>query len=296
MLKWFRISLVIELAVLLVSGLAVVWYLWQGGKASARMELGCDIAVNLFAACALAVLIELLTLKRSAREEAAKILRNDDLAHYHISRFAKLYFEMTFADKAQFASARKGLDFAQRACVEHIRGRDVPVNALPNLFKPSDFIGGFYSKMLVEEFFDNETRLMDCFRRAVAALDYEHFGELRDTMLAFVKTSTDFTCSSEIRNTLRRKIGDRKMTDLLSEWFTNGTFERFRDALASNSHDDQDEPMMPYAVFYERITRERDLLVAYEQAMDKVRPYATRNAPATSPSRAGRTRTASHPA
>ena len=95
---------------------------------------------------------------------------------------------------------------------------------------------------------------------------------------------------------MRRKIGDRKMTDLLSEWFTNGTFERFREALASNSHDGVDEPMMPYAVFCERIARERDLLVAYEQAMDKVRPYATRNAPATSPSRAGRTRTASHPA
>ena len=44
--------------------------------------------------------------------------------------------------------------------------------------------------------------------------------------------------------------------------------------------------MMPYAIFCERITHERDLLVAYEQAMDKVRPYATRNASATSPSHA----------
>ena len=95
MMKWFRISLAVELAVLFISGLAVVWYLWLGGGVSARMALGCDIAVNLFAACALAVLIELLTLKRSTREEAAKILRNDDLAHYYISRFAKLYFEMT---------------------------------------------------------------------------------------------------------------------------------------------------------------------------------------------------------
>lgn len=68
MLKWFRMSLAVEVAVLLVSGLAVAWHLWQGGEVSPRMELGCDIAVNLFAACALAVLIELLTLKRSARE------------------------------------------------------------------------------------------------------------------------------------------------------------------------------------------------------------------------------------
>ena len=286
MLKWFRISLTVELAVLLVSGLAVVWYLWQGGAASARMELVCDIAVNLFAACALAVLIESLTLKRSAREEAVKILRNDDLAHYHVSRFAKLYFEMTFTDKAQFAAARKGLDFAQGGGVEHIRGRDVPVNALPNLFKPSAFIGGFYSRMLVEEFFDNETRLMDCFRRAIAVLDYEHFGELRDMMLAFVKASTDFTCSSEIRNTLRRKIGDRKMTELLSEWFVDGTFEKFRDALASKERDGADEPMMPYAVFCERIAHERNLLVAYEQEMDKVRAYATRATASTAPSHA----------
>ena len=70
MLKWFRISLAVEVAVLLVSGLAVAWHLWQGGEVSPRMELGCDIAVNLFAACALAVMIELLTLKRSARDEA----------------------------------------------------------------------------------------------------------------------------------------------------------------------------------------------------------------------------------
>lgn len=271
MLKWFRISLSVEVAVLLVSGLAVVWYLWHGGEVSARMGLVCDIAVNLFAACALAVLIELLTLKRSAREEAAKILRNDDLAHYYVSRFAKLYFEMTFADKAELASVRKGLDFAQGAGVEHIRGRNVPVNALPNLFKPSDFIGGFYSKMLVEEFFDNETRLMDCFRRAVAALDYEHFGELRDTMLAFVKASSDYTCSNEIRNTLRRKIGDRKMTDCLSEWFADGTFEKFRTAVAADANDGVDEPMMPYAVFCDRIARERDLLVAYESEIAKVR-------------------------
>ena len=274
MLKWFRISLAVEVAVLLVSGGAVAWYLWHGGEVSARMELGCDIAVNLFAACALAVLIELLTLKRSARDEAAKILRNDDLTHYYIVRFAKLYFEMTFADKAELAAARKGLDFAQGAGVAHIGGRNVPVNALANLFKPSDFIGGFYSKMLVEEFFDNETRLMDSFRRAVAALDYEHFGTLRDTMLLFVKASTDFTCSNEIRSTLRRKIGDRKMTDVLSEWFADGTFEKFRDAVTSDTHDGADEPMMPYAVFCDRIARERDLLVAYEREIDMVRTLA----------------------
>ncbi|MBQ7190895.1 MAG: hypothetical protein IJR99_15925 [Kiritimatiellae bacterium] len=265
----------VELAVLFISGLAVVWYLWLGGGVSARMALGCDIAVNLFAACALAVLIELLTLKRSTREEAAKILRNDDLAHYYISRFAKLYFEMTFADKAEFAAARKGLDFAQRAGVEHLQGRDVPVGALPNLFKPSDLIGCFYSRMLVEEFFDNETRLMDCFRRAVTAFDYEHFGELRDIMLAFVKASTDFTCSSEIRSTLRRKIGDRKMTDILSEWFVDGTFGRFRDAVTSQSQNGVGEPLMPYAVFCERIVHERDLLIAYEREMDKVRSCAS---------------------
>ena len=39
MLKWFRISLVVELVVLLVSGLVVVWYLWQGGGVSARMDM-----------------------------------------------------------------------------------------------------------------------------------------------------------------------------------------------------------------------------------------------------------------
>ena len=271
MLKWFRISLAVEVAVLLGSGFAVAWYLWQGGEVSPRMELGCDIAVNLFAACALAVLIELLTLKRSARDEAVKILRNDDLARCYIVRFAKLYFEMTFADKAELSAARKSLDFSQGTGIEHIRGRCVPVNALPNLFKPSDFIGGFYSKMLVEEFFDNETRLMDSFRRAIAAFDYEHFGELRDTMLAFVKASTDFTCSNEIRSTLRRKVGDRKMTDILSEWFVDGTFEKFRGAVASDMHDGADEPMMPYVVFCDRIARERDLLVAHEREIDKVR-------------------------
>ena len=111
---------------------------------------------------------------------------------------------------------------------DFIGGRNAPVNALANLFKPSDFIGGFYSKMLVEEFFDNETRLMDSFHRAVVALDYEHFGTLRDTTLSFVKASTDFTCRNEIRSTLRRKIGDRKITDVLSEWFADGTFDKVR--------------------------------------------------------------------
>lgn len=278
MLKWFRISLAVEVAVLLVSGLAVAWYLWQGGAASARMELVCDIAVNLFAACALAVLIELLTLKRSARDEASKILRNDDLARCYISRFAKLYFEMTFADKAELAAARRELDFANGSGVAHIEGRDVPVGALPNLFRPSNFIGGFYSKTLVEEFFDNETRLMDSFRRAVAALDYEHFGELRDTMLAFIKASTDFTCSGEVRSTLRRKLGDRKMTEVLAEWFVDGTFGKFCDALAAGEHDGSDEPMMPYAVFCRRIARERDLLVAYEREIANVRQSAARTA------------------
>ena len=38
MLKWFRISLAVEVAVLLVSGGAVAWYLWHGGEVSARMS------------------------------------------------------------------------------------------------------------------------------------------------------------------------------------------------------------------------------------------------------------------
>ena len=32
MLKWFRMSLAVEVAVLIVSGIAIAWYLWQGGE------------------------------------------------------------------------------------------------------------------------------------------------------------------------------------------------------------------------------------------------------------------------
>ena len=90
-------------------------------------------------------------------------------------------------------------------------------------------------------------------------------------MLAFVKASTDFTCGNEVRSTLRRKLEGRKMTEVLSEWFADGTFEKFCDALATGDHDASDEPMMPYAVFCRRIARERDLLVAYEREIAKAR-------------------------
>ena len=43
--------------------------------------------------------------------------------------------------------------------------------------------------------------------------------------------------------------------------------------------------MMPYAVFCERIARERDLLVAYEREMDKVRLCAARKRHAELPRR-----------
>lgn len=274
MQKWFKISLLVEIIVLLASGVAVGWYLWQGDGVSARGQLGCEIAVNLFAACGLTVLIELLTLKHSARDEAAKIRRNDDLAHYYITRFSKLYFEMSFADKAELSAARDGLDFVRSAGVGNIKGRDIPLAALHNLFRPSDFVGGFYSKMLIEEFFDNETRLIDCFRRGITSLDYDHFGDVQDAMLAFVKTATDYSCSAEIRNTLRRKLDDRKMTDVLCEWFADGTFARFRDGVLSQSADGTGNPMLPYAVFCERISRERDILAAYEKSMDAVRAFS----------------------
>ena len=276
MQKWFKVSLIVEIAFLVASGAAVGWFFWIGGGMTGRGELVCEIAINLFSACLLAVLIELLSVKQSAKDEASKIRRNDDLAQYYISRFSKLYFEMTFADKAALSAARKNLDFARGGGVGHIRTRDIPLEAMRNLFLPSDFVGGFYSKMLVEEFFDNETRLIDCFRRGITSLDYEHFGKLRDTMLAFVKAATDFSCSAEIRNTLRRRLDDRKMTEVLAEWFADGTFAKFRADVLSTATDGTGNPMLPYVVFCERLARERDLLVAYEKAMDEVRAVLPR--------------------
>ncbi|MBR1870859.1 MAG: hypothetical protein IJ802_03435 [Kiritimatiellae bacterium] len=278
MQKWFKISLIVEIAVLLASALAVGYFtVWSGGDMPERWQFVRDVATDMFAACFLAILIELASLRHSAREEAAKIRRNDDLSRYYVSRFCKLYFEATFADKAAFAAERQNADFTRFGGIANIRRREIPVSALHNLFLPSEFVGGFYSKMLVEEFFDNEARLIDSFRRAIASLDYNHFEPVRDAMLAFVKASTEFSCSAEIRSTLRRRLGESKMTDLLAQWFADGSFERFRAAVLSKTTDGTDSPMLPYVVFLERLERERTALAAYEKALEPVRSLLPRN-------------------
>lgn len=252
---------------------ALKWFNCDIGKGGSKIAY--DVSINLMAASVLAFIFELLgdkmVMNKDMLRERDSILRVDALVRPTCQRFSLLYIQLSNAD----------LDKVKSLCDSAFRSGNIiegmpetfAISEMVNVFMPSMFIGGSFQRPVVEEFFEQEHRIVDEFSMALRINEFTLFPEIKQIMMEFVGCCSTMLCEKAIVDATRMTVGKGKLSDMMTKWLKDGTVQKFYNDIAAGKQDPTGNLMSDYVRLYEKMKKERAILVRYDKAIQKLRQF-----------------------
>lgn len=265
--------------VVLVGAMAVIvilkWLDCNIGDGGAKIAY--DMSINLMAASVLAFLFEFLgdrmVRNKDVASERDAILRVDMLVRPALERFSLLYVQLSCAD----------LNRVKVICEKAIQSNDLvgsmpeefAVSEMANLFLSSMFMGGSFRRTVVEEFFEQENRINEELSTALRLNEFAHYSVIRHIMAEFVDCCSTMLCEKAIVDATTMTAGKEKLSVMMGNWFKDGTVQKFYEDVLSGKHDLAGNLMSDYIRLYEKMKKEREILVRYDKAIQELRRKVT---------------------
>lgn len=265
-LRMTKLSIAVEVAIL-VPCLSFIVYFTFADKNLAWAKECHDICLNIAAATIFALIVENITMRMSKRQTAAAILRADACIRNFISRFSKLYLELTYEDKNQFMADVKTIDFTKRGGVDSILLRRINGRAMASIFLPSMIIGSGYKTSAVVAFIAAEKSMITAFLQMSQTIDFSYWPEIFKALHIIIHASSIVDCQTEMTELAKMFNHDDKYRNLLTQWLTDGTF----DNSIATGNIPSGNILTPYVVFYKHTEWLATTLCDYENKVDSIR-------------------------
>ena len=236
-------------------------------------KIAYDVSINLMAASVLAFTFEFLgdkmIMNKDVRCERDRIFRVDALVRPALQRFSLLYIQLSCAD---FNKVKSICDNAIRSG-NIIEGMPeaFAISEMVNVFMPSMFIGGSFQRPVVEEFFEQEHRIVDEFSTALRMNEFTHFTEIKQIMADFIDCCSTILCEKAIVDATRMTAGKEKLSEMMTKWLKDGTVQGFYNDVMSGKRELAGNLISDYVRLYEKIKKERAILVRYDNAIQELR-------------------------
>ena len=261
-----KLSIVVEVAILVLC-LSFIAYFTFADKDLVWAEECHDICLNIAAATIFALIVENITMRMSKRQTAAVILRADACIRNFISRFSKLYLELTYEDKNQFILDVKTIDFTKRGGVDFILSRRINGRAMASIFLPSMMIGSGYETSAVVAFITAEKSMITALFQMSQTIDFSYWPEIFKALHIIIHSSSVVDCQTEMLELATKFNRDAKYKNLLTQMLTDGTFDN---TIATGNIPDGNI-LTPYVVFYKHTEWLVTTLCDYENKVDSIR-------------------------
>lgn len=232
-------------------------------------KIAYDVSINLMAASVLAFTFEFLgdkmVMNKDMLCEKDSVFRVDALVRPALQRFSLLYIQLSCAD---FNKVKSICDNALRSgnIIEGMP-ETFAISEMVNVFMPSMFIGGSFQRPIVEEFFEQEHRIVDEFSMALRMNEFTHFTEIKQIMADFVECCSTILCERAIVDATRMTAGKEKLSEMITKWLKDGTVQRFYNDVMSGKRELSGNLISDYVRLYEKMKKEREILVRYESAI-----------------------------
>ena len=232
-------------------------------------KIAYDVSINLMAASVLAFIFEFLgdkmVMSKDMRRERDSIFRVDALVRPVFQRFSLLYIQLSCADSNK----------AKSICDNALRSGNIiegmpetfAISEMVNVFMPSMFIGGSFKRPVVEEFFEQEHRIVDEFSMALRMNEFTHFTEIKQIMAEFVDCCSTMLCEKAIVDATRMTAGQEKLSEMMTKWLKDGTVQKFYNDVVAGKQELAYNIMSDYVRLYEKMKKEREILVRYDRAI-----------------------------
>ena len=236
-------------------------------------KIAYDVSINLMAASVLAFTFEFLgdkmIMNKDVRCERDRIFRVDALVRPALQRFSLLYIQLSCAD---FNKVKSICDNAIRTG-NIIEGMPeaFAISEMVNVFMPSMFIGGSFQRPVVEEFFEQEHRIVDEFSMALRMNEFTHFTEINQIMANYIDCCSTILCEKAIVDATRMTAGKEKLSEMMTKWLKDGTVQGFYNDVMSGKRELAGNLISDYVRLYEKIKKERAILVRYDNAIQELR-------------------------
>lgn len=267
-------TMLFEIFVACGFALLLVIMLWKNvNMDEGRFKIVYDISINVMAASGLAFLIELIGTKinfsENVEDERKILVRHHLLLKHFISKYVASYIDLTTADYSETTKLLSQCDFKNNDGVNGMR-QDISPEDLARMFGRSVLVSdGMFTSPIVK-WVRREQLVAEAFEKVIFSCELKYFPDIRDDMLEFVRSISDYDCNSQILEAFQIRVGKEMDTDWITKCIVNGDLTRYINHRLSGNREPVYNAMMPYMCLFFKLRKQREILLAYEKHISQV--------------------------
>lgn len=101
--------------------------------------------------------------------------------------------------------------------------------------------------------------------------EFTLFPEIKKIMMEFVGCCSTMLCEKAIVDATRMTVGKVNFSEMMTKWLKDGTVQKFYNNIAAGKQDPTGNLMSDYVRLYEKMKKERAILVRYDKAIQELR-------------------------
>jgi len=261
-------TMLFEIVVACVFAMIIIFLLWKNvGINEGRFKIVYDVSINIMAASGLAFIIELIgakiNLTENIDEEKKTLLRHHLFIKHLISKYVASYIDLTTPDYSEATKLLSECDFENNDGVNGMRQDIAPVD-LARMFGRSILVSdGMFTSPIVK-WVKREQFVAEAFEKVVFSCELKFFSDLRNDMLAFMKSISDYDCNSQILEAFQIRVGKEKDTDWMTKCIKSGELTHYITQRINGEKESSYNAMRPYMCLFFKLKSQREILLAYE--------------------------------
>ena len=253
---------IISFVAILISKSTIDWSnIWNNTIDSLLLKESIyDISVGIFSAMVLVWFIdeinERIKIKQTKQAENETILRFDKINQKYIDRYKALFY----------------------CTVTPISDRTKPADLMPSqillkdmkdLYKTTLLIIQDSSESSVSSFFQIEEALRQQFIRQIEKNDFVYNTKIYNLLSKYIEISIGYDCRSAIMKIPQKTIGNEPAITAIEKMLEKNADEYFGDLQKGKSN--HSNLMYPYIILRQMMLEERDVILQYEEEINKIK-------------------------